>query len=77
MKLAKVWRTDIEKVPRGSSVLLAATYADHPTAWMCGEATQERDSDGGQWYWANGTLVEPGYVPKAWVPIPFVILEDE
>lgn len=76
MKLANGWRADLEKVPRGGSVLLAATYADHPTAWMRGEATQERESDGGQWFWANGTPVEPGYVPKAWMPIPLV-LEDE
>lgn len=76
MKLAPGWRTDLDKVPRGGSVLLACTYSEHPTSWIRGEAVLERESDGGQWYWANGKPIAPDYVPRAWMDMPAVIADD-
>jgi len=75
--LAPGWRTDIKKVPRGRSVILACQYADSPTHWLQGEAVLERETDGGEWYWASGKLVEPTYVPKAWMDMPPIMMDAE
>jgi len=80
MKFAPGWREDIDKVPRGGSVLLACQYAEYPLHWIRGEAVWERltdiEGDDGKWYWASGKPVEPDFIPKAWMPLPFVMQDD-
>lgn len=78
MKLAEGWITDLHKAPSQDSVLLACTYADNATAWFRGEAYLHRDydtEDQHYWYWIGGQRVEPEFVPRAWMPMPFVLAD--
>ena len=74
MKLAPGWSEDLDAAGVGGSVLLACTYAEHPTSWIRGEAVREWETK--VWHWVDGRQCEPSHVPRAWMPIPFVLADD-
>lgn len=76
MKLAPGWSDDVEAAPKGQSLILACVYADQRDAWFRGEAVRERKDDGGDWFWISGRRVEPDFIPKAWMPMPWVLADD-